>query len=328
MTVNESYLRRLSKETYRLLANRIRKLFFRILRPYFLGLLKRTDSTESLYASTIASLQKDMQAMASRLSTIEAKLRRRAQLRCSENVDSSNLDSRDLVDVRFTEIDSRPSYSQIGEDCVLAYFFERIGRGLEGLRYVDIGSGHPVGHNNTFLFYSLGGSGLLVEADPEYLPAYRVVRPRDRVEQVAVVPRRMREQGHVKFHSMSDRGWSTVSEDHVAAAMQLGKSGDNFGSFDVPCVTINELLDKHFSDEEVDLLSIDIEGFDIAVLNEIDFERYRPKAIVFENTLDSTTGRFRLPNGSKLDEVGYQLFASTFANSIYVDKDCLSRLRV
>jgi hypothetical protein len=49
----------------------------------------------------------------------------------------------------------------------------------------------------------------------------------------------------------------------------------------VPAVTINEVLERHFP-QGVDLIDIDIEGLDFEVLQEIDFERFRPRLISVE----------------------------------------------
>jgi hypothetical protein len=49
----------------------------------------------------------------------------------------------------------------------------------------------------------------------------------------------------------------------------------------VPAVTINEVLERHFP-QGVDLIDIDVEGLDFEVLQEIDFERFRPRLISVE----------------------------------------------
>lgn len=213
------------------------------------------------------------------------------------------------------ESHSYPSYSQAGEDRIIYYILERIGR-LERLRYVDVGASAPAGHNNTYLFYTLGGSGVLVEADPMYVPAYRELRPRDVVESVAVVPMRLWVNGPVTFRRMSDRGWSSVSEEHVQVAQRLGKGSVECQMITVPSCTINEILYKHFPDGIFDLLSLDVEGLDREILMELDLERFRPRIVVVENPANP------MASDAKVVELpGYKLFASTFVNSIYVARD-------
>jgi len=51
---------------------------------------------------------------------------------------------------------------------------------------------------------------------------------------------------------------------------------------DVPCLSLQELLIKH-QVKNLDLIHIDVEGFDYFVLAQIDFSRYRPKVILYEH---------------------------------------------
>lgn len=50
----------------------------------------------------------------------------------------------------------------------------------------------------------------------------------------------------------------------------------------VPCVPLQTLLDRHGIDR-VDLLQIDVEGFDYEVIKMVDFNRVRPRAIRYEH---------------------------------------------
>jgi FkbM family methyltransferase len=211
-----------------------------------------------------------------------------------------------------------PSYSQAGEDRILHFLFELLGS-TSGLLYADLGAAFPVGGNNTYLFYTLGGSGVLVEADPAYLPEYQQMRPRDRVERVAIVPKRLRSLAAVPFHIARDPGWSSISDEHTRVALALGK-GPITNTLTVPCLTINELLSKHFPDGRIDIISMDLEGVDGEVLAELDIDHFRPRAIVVERGSG-------LPSQQELLAAGYELFASTFVNSIFADSICLQKMR-
>jgi hypothetical protein len=54
-------------------------------------------------------------------------------------------------------------------------------------------------------------------------------------------------------------------------------------SEDVPCITVKDLLRKHRV-ARLDLVFIDTEGFDFAVIKQLDFDRLKPKAIIFESS--------------------------------------------
>jgi len=54
---------------------------------------------------------------------------------------------------------------------------------------------------------------------------------------------------------------------------------------EVPAITIGELLKKH-KIEKIDLFSLDVEGYEISVLNGLDFLIHRPKYFLIEMTYD------------------------------------------
>ncbi|MFM5999172.1 MAG: FkbM family methyltransferase [Dolichospermum sp.] len=82
----------------------------------------------------------------------------------------------------------------------------------------------------------------------------------------------------------------------------LPKTYDQLGSFDinhiinhfgdqvipyiieteVDCLPLQTILDK-YKVSKIDLVHIDTEGFDFKVLSQIDFEKYRPKLILYEH---------------------------------------------
>lgn len=220
-----------------------------------------------------------------------------------------------------------PSWSQSGEDRIVHFLFERMGS-VQHLTYADLGAAFPAGHNNTYLFYTLEGSGLLVEADPAYLPMYQQFRPRDRVEQVAVVPRRLADREFVEFYTMDDPGWSTVSTEHAAVASALNKGGIK-ATLRVPCITINDLLGRHFPDGNLDLLSMDLEGVDAELLEELDLRRFRPQVIIVENQHGWDPQWIRQARGAaNLMTSGYVMFACTFVNYIFVRQEALQRFKV
>ena len=51
---------------------------------------------------------------------------------------------------------------------------------------------------------------------------------------------------------------------------------------DVPCVTLEHLVNQHLPDEKIDLLVIDAEGHDSTIIRSIDFKTVSPEAIFFE----------------------------------------------
>lgn len=58
----------------------------------------------------------------------------------------------------------------------------------------------------------------------------------------------------------------------------------------VPCLSLKDLFDKH-QVKTLDLLHIDVEGFDYSVLSQLDFSKYQPKVILYEHAHLSTYER-------------------------------------
>jgi len=69
------------------------------------------------------------------------------------------------------------SYSQAGEDVVVMHLLNDIG--IKQIKYLDIGANKPTFGSNTYLFYSRGNTGVLVEADPSLIPRLKIYRKRD-----------------------------------------------------------------------------------------------------------------------------------------------------
>lgn len=217
------------------------------------------------------------------------------------------------------ESQTKESFSQVGEDRIIDFIFSILGP-KRPLTYIDIGAANPIGHNNTYLFYSQAGNGIIVDADPQYASEYSSLRPRDICYLMAIVPIKLYSQDVIKFFRMENRGWSTVSIDHKLIGESLGKSSAT-EELEISCMTINQFFELNMDfARDFDLLSIDIEGVDIDVVCDIDFNRFKPKTIILELSA-STSPHLRSRVETTLKD--YCLFASTYVNSIYVRKDIL-----
>ena len=282
------------------------------------------------------AMEKDMEAMAFRHITIESTFAaNQRDLVATASLNASRLAAVDrTLEDHFSQLctlretTGHPSYSQVGEDRIASYIFERMGMSLDSIKYLDIGAAFPSGHNNTYLFYQAGAVGCLVEADPDYLHSYQTQRPRDLVVHAAVVPTRLKGAGEITFYRTTDRGWSTVSEIHLAAAFDAGKVSSGAVELKVPALTVMEVIER-FGEigNKIDLLSIDIEGMDLEILMEIDFERIRPSVVVIENKFNQATNNFSTQASEVMMDRGYVLYASTQVNSIFIGREIVDRIR-
>ena len=86
----------------------------------------------------------------------------------------------------------------------------------------------------------------------------------------------------------------------------------------MPLVPLNRLIAEHF-DGAPDLLSIDVEGLDEAVLRSLNFRKYRP-AVICAETKGPDTSHDSTPIARWLKPRGYVACAGSLFNTIFVDK--------
>lgn len=187
------------------------------------------------------------------------------------------------------------SYAQYGEDLVIASIFHGVDRGF----FVDVGAHHPKRFSNTYLLYRRGWRGINIDAMPGSMARFDAERPGDVNLEIGIDA----EEGTRNFHIFSETALNTFDD---SLAMSYRKQGwAEQAIVPIRVRTLEAVLDQYLApDQGVDLLSIDIEGLDSAVLRSIDFSRHGPKVIISEmldadcpEALVSETGQFLLGHG-------------------------------
>jgi FkbM family methyltransferase len=203
------------------------------------------------------------------------------------------------------------SYAQNYEDLHLARCFGEQPVGL----YIDVGAGHPVHSNVSYLFYLRGWSGITVEPNPWLAQLSEAVRPRDRRidSLLGAAP------GEAIYHLVEGfHGLSTVVEGNALAAQQ--QFNKPVKSFPVPVTTLKAVCSA-YAPKQIDFLKIDVEGAEQAVLEGNDWARFRPKVIVAEAVAPITLQ----PAWDNWEPIlianGYRFAFSDGLNRYYADAD-------
>jgi FkbM family methyltransferase len=211
------------------------------------------------------------------------------------------------------------SFSQYGEDLLLAISLLPTRRGT----YVDVGAYHPWKTSNTYKLYLRGWSGVTIEPNPDVAPLFRRVRPRDIHVVSGVAP----ELSELKYYRFEDGKLNTFSEQQ--ARVYLDQGSPHGEPQLVSCRPLQAILDDHGLGE-IDLLSVDCEGYDLAALQSLDFSRNRPTAILVED-YDAfeklKTGTGNSPIESFLRDNGFAPVGQAMYSSLYVDLDALKTRR-
>lgn len=206
----------------------------------------------------------------------------------------------------------RLSFSQEGEDLIILRLLGDLPAGL----FVDVGAHHPQRFSNTYLLYLQGWRGLNLDANPGSMRAFNALRPRDTNIETGVGE----ETGERTLYCFNEPALNTFDE--ALARERDGVAGYRVVS-EQPVRTerLDALIERHLPPgRQIDLLNVDVEGWEASVVRSNDWNRFRPKIVALEtfgslHAAVSTTS----PAAELLVAHGYGLVAKTANTSIFVD---------
>ncbi len=189
--------------------------------------------------------------------------------------------------------------------------------------YIDVGANHPIENSVTALFYERGWHGITIEPNPEYIPLYAKLRPRDTHLNLGIASA----GGTLTFYRITDPpggdgtyasgGLSTFDP---AIAERRRREGLTVSESMVPVTTLNKVLEQRPL-EKITILSIDVEGFEKQVFESIDLRKHRPLVIVVEACLPGTEVPSYEPWEGLLLQADYAPAMSDGLNRYYVPQD-------
>jgi FkbM family methyltransferase len=203
------------------------------------------------------------------------------------------------------------SYSQCYEDVILDSMlraYVKTNGAPAGITFVEIGANHPVCTSSSFLFrnkYKM--KTILVEANPKLIPALKQFRPLDEVIHAAVINH---DAPTVDFYVSENNETSSLDDRFV-----ITRTPGIQEKITVPTIRADEILDR-VDPEATVLLSVDVEGLDLQILQDIDFTKHRPIFIIVEPSEDYQPGS-TVAIIDFLISKNYNLVAETDVNLIF-----------
>jgi len=175
----------------------------------------------------------------------------------------------------------KKSYSQGSMDLIFNKIFKNKKKGI----YIDVGCQHPNKNNNTYLLYKKGWSGINIDLDKVNIDLFNYNRPNDYNFNTAISDK-IEVLDLYYYHQKSPINTldKNVSNKQTSEVEKLIKIQTN---------TLTNIIQKT-PIKIVDILSIDVEGFELKVLKGLDFETYNPKIIVVE-FLDLEAKKWEIP---------------------------------
>ena len=202
------------------------------------------------------------------------------------------------------------SYSQEGEDMILRRLFEKQEKGF----YLDIGAHHPKRFSNTFFFYKKGWKGINIDAMPNSMNFFQKIRPRDiNIEQPISDKKQI-----LTYYAFNEPALNGFSKE---LSLKRDKEENYFITFtkDIEAITLEEILDNNLlKKQQIDFLSIDVEGWDFKVLKSNNFEKYKPKVILVEMPANCLIDIMKNEISLYLKQYNYSIYAKTIYTVIYI----------
>lgn len=178
--------------------------------------------------------------------------------------------------------------------------------------YVDVGAHHPFRFSNTYYLYKQGWQGINIDAMPGSMDLFRRFRQRDiNIESgVALI------DAQYTYFVFKAEALNTFDESLAQQYINAGR--ELVSKTQLRARPLADLLKEHLpSGQRIDLLSVDVEGFDLDVLKSNDWQLYKPRVLITEE-LRSVSGERNDSVRDYLAKVGYREFARTYNSVFYM----------
>lgn len=203
------------------------------------------------------------------------------------------------------------SFSQNGEDIL----FDRAFKGKKGGSFIDIGAGHPIHENVTYWLRKKGWRGVNIEPNPIFYRDLVQYRPDDINLNCGVADK----PGSLIFYQVEQNalghGWGLSSFD-PKAEISATRLGYKVNQLHIPVTTLNEIASEH-APSGIDILKIDVEGFETPIIKNTNWQEIQVKLICVESVEPNSANPAWEAWESSLLDAGYACFAFDGVNRYY-----------
>lgn len=176
--------------------------------------------------------------------------------------------------------------------------------------FVEVGANDPQIKSQSWHLERAGWSGILIEPQPDLAERLK----RERTAKVFPFACSSPDRAGTTMHLHVAGAFSSFTPDLMVTGVQAERS------INVPVRTLDDILAEARAPQPIDLLSVDVEGHELDVLQGFDFSRWRPRLILLEDHVTSTAKHHFLRGN------GYSLMRRTGLNGWYVPQDNAPRL--
>jgi len=160
--------------------------------------------------------------------------------------------------------------------------------------YLEVGAADGISQSNTYNLERLGNwTGILIEPDIDIYKLCRKNRPNNFIYNCALVS------------ASYNNKYISFTPNVCPLMTNISNKIDSVDKKTVEAKTLNSILKEH--NRNLDFCSIDVEGYELNLLNGLNLEKYRPRLICIEITYNKTEiFKIMKQNDYKLiDQIGH-----------------------
>jgi len=205
---------------------------------------------------------------------------------------------------------SRKSFSQEGEDLIV----DRLLAGKKNGFYVEVGAHHPFRFSNTYFFYKKNWSGICIDPLPGIKKMFHKWRPKDTFLEIGISAH----PGELEYFMFNESALNTF--DPSVAKERNGLKGYKLlESRKIQTDSLSQVLKERLAPNQViDLLSVDVEGLDLEVLESNDWNLFLPRVIIVECLAAALEDLGSDPVYGFLKAKGYRLYGKSGYSFIFI----------
>ena len=165
----------------------------------------------------------------------------------------------------------KKTYSMFGEDKFINNYFKNKSKGF----YIDVGCYHPLDGNNSYLLYKKGWNGINFDINHYSIKLFNFLRRRDvNIHSGISVNKKKLTMYYRKEINMLNTLDKKMAKIHFR---------NGYKKKIIQVNTLNFFISKYFKQlDKIDFLNIDVEGAEMKVLKNLNFEIYDPSIICIE----------------------------------------------
>lgn len=210
------------------------------------------------------------------------------------------------------------SHAQFGEDMIVRFLTNNKNQGF----YIDIGAFHPVYLSNTYHFYCKGWQGINIDARPDSMELFKLLRPRDINLELCL----SNQEGETTFYLFEQAPYNTCDPKTAEQLIAQGKI-KLINTYKLQTLTITSVLEKYLPENiEIDLMNIDIEGMDEMIIMSNNWHKFQPKIIIFEKHNVSFEECLTIPIVKYLESLNYKFITKCGFSLVMAHQDYLNQI--